>query len=122
MQPKYSVIIPVYNAEKTLKRCLDTLLAESHSESEIILINDGSEDQSGKICLSYAEKYLNIHYIEKQNGGVSTARNVGLEMATGEYILFVDSDDYVIPGFFSSLDRLLSSFSYDFVLFSYYIL
>ena len=102
---KYSVIIPVYNAEKTLNRCVDSLLAENYPDCEIILINDGSKDRSGEICRDYADRCANIVYIEKENGGVSTARNAGLDHARGEYIVFVDSDDYVTPGFFRGMDE-----------------
>ena len=101
---RYSVIIPVYNAEKTLNRCVDSLLAENYPDCEIILVNDGSKDRSGEICHDYAERFPNIVYIEKENGGVSTARNAGLDHARGEYVVFVDSDDYVTPGFFSSVE------------------
>lgn len=102
---KYSVIIPVYNAEKTLRRCVDSLLEERYPDVEIILVNDGSRDRSGEICREYASRESSIHYIDKENGGVSTARNAGLDAASGEYVLFVDSDDYVVPGFFSIIDR-----------------
>lgn len=104
MKPKYSVIIPVYNAEKTLRRCVDSLLGENYTDCEIILINDGSKDGSAEICRAYAASHSNVKYIEKENGGVSTARNAGLDAAQGEYVAFVDSDDYVMPGFFSSMD------------------
>ena len=116
---KYSVIIPVYNAEKTLNRCIDSLLAEQYSDMEMILVNDGSKDSSGEICRNYAAEHSEISYIEKGNGGVSTARNAGLDTASGEFILFVDSDDYVMPGFFSILDESLKKSSADLIQFSY---
>lgn len=115
---KYTVIIPVYNAERTLRRCLDSLLAESYSDAEIILVNDGSTDSSVSICKDYSKKHVNIHCIEKENGGVSTARNVGLDVAVGDYILFVDSDDYVAPNFFSTLDHALEVTPCDWIQFS----
>lgn len=120
LHPKYSVIIPVYNAEKTLYRCLNSLLPEDdlYTDSEIILVNDGSTDGSLAICREYAEKYHNIRVIDKPNGGVSTARNAGLDEARGRYILFVDSDDYVETGFFSIIDGLLKAYSADLVKFS----
>ncbi len=115
---KYSVIIPVYNAEQTLRRCLDSLFAESHSDAEIILVNDGSKDSSGAICREYAAGHSEIRYIEKENGGVSTARNAGLDAAVGRYVLFVDSDDYVFPDFFHELDETLIESPCDLIMFS----
>lgn len=116
---KYSVIIPVYNAEKTLHRCLDSLLAEMYPYAELVLVNDGSTDDSGEICRSYAEAHSNIRYIEKENGGVSTARNCGLGHAQGEYILFVDSDDFVTADFFAVMDAAVESTPADLIRFSY---
>lgn len=104
---KYSVIIPVYNAEHTIEKCLDSLLYQIPETAELLVINDGSPDRSGEICKHYAEKYPAIRYFEKENGGVSTARNVGLDEAKGEYILFVDSDDYVEPTYWQVLDSLI---------------
>jgi len=104
---KYSVIIPVYNAEYTIKRCLDSLLYQIPEMAELLVINDGSNDQSGEICRCYAEKYSAVRYFEKENGGVSTARNIGLDYAEGEYILFGDSDDYVDPSYWSVIDSLI---------------
>lgn len=91
--PKVSVIIPVYNAEKTLHRCVDSVLAQTFTDFELILINDGSTDNSGKICDEYAQKDSRIVVIHKENGGVSSARNKGINVANGEWISFVDSDD-----------------------------
>ena len=118
MKPKYSVIIPVYNAEKTLRRCLDSLLAERYPDAEIILVNDGSGDHSGEICREYSSREQNIRYIEKENGGVSTARNAGLDAAFGDYVLFVDSDDYVTPNFFKTIDAAHDATSGDLIQFS----
>lgn len=115
--PKYSVIIPVYNAEKTLRRCVDSLLSQDYSNVEIILVNDGSADSSGLICREYAEKEKCVVCIEKQNGGVSTARNAGLEIARGKFVLFVDSDDFVDGQYFVKLDQIDAR--YDFVMFSH---
>lgn len=91
--PKVSVIVPVYNAEKTLHRCVDSILAQTFSDFELILINDGSIDGSRKICDDYALKDFRVVVIHKENGGVSSARNKGLDVAQGEWITFVDSDD-----------------------------
>lgn len=117
--PKYSVIIPVYNAASTLRRCVDSLLDQDYADAELILVNDGSTDDSGEICRRYAEGSDRIVYIEKENGGVSTARNAGLDAARGTYVLFVDSDDYVSERYFLTLDRLCERKDYDCVLFSH---
>ena len=111
---KYSVIIPVYNAEATLRRCVDSLLADSASDAEIILVNDGSTDKSLEICQTYSKKYGNIITINKTNDGAASARNTGLKVASGEYLLFVDSDDMVCAGYFSALSNTGDS---DFVVF-----
>ncbi len=118
MKPKYSVIIPVYNAEKTLRRCLDSLLAERYPDAEIILVNDGSRDHSGETCREYSSREQNIRYIEEENGGVSTARNAGLDAASGEYVLFVDSDDYVKENYFATIDSICTATSGDLIQFS----
>lgn len=115
---KYSVIIPVYNAEKTLCRCVNSLLSEQYADMEILLINDGSSDSSGELCKAYAAEYQNIHYIAKENGGVSTARNAGLDAAAGTYVVFVDSDDFVSPRFFALIDAALEVQDSDLIQFS----
>lgn len=92
---KVSIIIPAYNAQNYIKRCLESIIAVEYENKEIIVIDDGSSDQTGMICDKYAEKYKEIKVLHKENGGVSSARNLGLDNATGEYIFFVDSDDYV---------------------------
>ena len=107
---KFSVIIPVYKAEYTLRRCVDSLINQNRSDAEIILINDGSPDSSGEICKEYAELYNQVKYIEKENGGVSTARNAGLSVATGEYILFVDSDDWIETDSYEHLLGLMEKY------------
>lgn len=119
--PKYSVIIPVYNAEHTLERCVSNLTSQNYTNAEIILVNDGSRDSSHNLCLSLAEHYPQIKYLCKENGGVSSARNAGLDIAEGEYILFVDSDDYVSDNYFAVIDRTLNAQQYDWVFFSYWI-
>ena len=103
---KVSVIVPVYNVEVFLKRCVHSLQNQTYSNIEIILVNDGSTDNSAAICDMYAEEDDRIKVIHKSNGGLSDARNVGLEKATGKYISFVDSDDYVDSNF---IMRLVSS-------------
>lgn len=91
---KISIIIPVYNVEKYLKDCIDSILMQSMQDYEIILVDDGSTDRSGAICDEYASKKENIFAYHKENGGPSDARNLGISKANGEYIVFVDSDDY----------------------------
>lgn len=93
--PKVSVIIPVYKAERFLHRCVDSLLNQTFTDFEIILVDDGSPDGSGKICDEYADKYSFIQAFHTENGGVSAARNLGIVKAKGEWICFVDSDDWV---------------------------
>lgn len=105
--PKISIIIPVYNAEDTIERCINSILKQKYSDYEIILINDGSKDNSEKIILSYAEKNNSIKYISKENSGVADTRNYGIEKATGDYIIFVDSDDYVKDTIFTDISEYL---------------
>lgn len=93
--PKVSVIVPVYNVEEYLERCLDSLVNQTLKDIEIIIVNDGSTDGSKEKIQEYINKYKNIVYLEKENGGLSSARNYGIPYAKGEYIGFVDSDDYV---------------------------
>ena len=93
--PEISVIVPVYNVEQYLARCVDSILAQSYENLEVILVNDGSRDGSGAICDAYAAKDSRIRVIHKENGGLSSARNAGLDVAEGEYIAFVDSDDWI---------------------------
>lgn len=116
---RYSVIIPVYNAKETLRRCLDSLVRQQFSDYELLLINDGSTDDSDAICHEYANTYSCIRYFAKENGGVSSARNLGLDQAKGEYILFVDSDDYVSENYFASLSDALENAAADLLLFGY---
>ena len=94
---KISVIVPVYNVETYQARCVDSILNQSYANLEVILVDDGSKDASGSICDKYAEKDNRIRVIHKENGGLSSARNAGLDVACGEYITFVDSDDWIEP-------------------------
>lgn len=100
---KISVIIPVYNVEKYLKRCIESVINQTIKDLEIILVDDGSTDSSGKICDEYAKKDKRIKVIHKENGGLSDARNAGLDICTGEFVGFVDSDDYVELNMFECL-------------------
>lgn len=98
-----SVIVPVYKAEQYLHRCIDSILAQTWTNLEIILVEDGSPDGCGAICDDYAEKDSRVRVIHKTNGGVASARNAGIDSATGEYIAFVDSDDYIAPEMYEKL-------------------
>lgn len=98
-----SIIVPVYNAEKYLQECVDSLLRQTYKDIEIILVNDGSHDNSGGICEEYAGKDYRVKYLSQENGGVSVARNVALDIAKGEYVCFVDSDDVVDDRFIETL-------------------
>ena len=103
---KVSVVVPVYNVADFLQQCLESILTQSHRNIEVILINDGSTDKSGDIANMFAKKDARIRVIHKQNEGVSIARNVGMEIATGEYICFADSDDYLEPDYVEYLLNL----------------
>ena len=95
MDELISVILPVYNVQQYLEKCIESVVNQTYKNLEIILIDDGSTDMSGKICDEFAEKDGRIKVIHSKNGGVSAARNIGLDIATGEYIGFVDSDDWI---------------------------
>lgn len=104
MKPIVSIIVPIYNVESYLKECLESLLSQTLKDVEVLLVNDGSKDSSGLIAKDYAEKYpVLFTYLEKENGGLSDARNFGVPLAKGEYIAFVDSDDYIAPTMFEKL-------------------
>ena len=103
--PKISVIVPIYNVEKYLRRCIDSILAQTYTNLEIILVDDGSPDGCPAICDEYAEKDDRIVVIHKENGGVSSARNAGLEIFNGQYVTFVDSDDFIEEKYIESLSK-----------------
>ena len=96
-QPRVSIVVPVYNSEKYLGRCIESAVNQTYKETEIILVDDGSTDSSASICDSWAEKDSRITVIHKINEGAGLARNAGLAAVTGDYVLFVDSDDYILP-------------------------
>lgn len=108
MNGKVSVIVPVYNTEKYLRECVDSILDMSYRELEVILVDDGSSDTSGSICDSYSRKDTRVKVIHKTNGGLSSARNAGLDVSSGEYICFIDSDDTVDKDFAGRLVSALS--------------
>ena len=107
--PTISVIVPVYNTEKYLPRCIESVLAQTFVDWEMLLIDDGSTDASGSICDEYAAKDERIRVFHKENGGVSSARNLGLDNAQGEWITFVDSDDWIEENFLKSFDGNLDA-------------
>lgn len=103
MNDKISVIVPIYNNEKYLKECIESIIEQSYMETEIILVDDGSTDKCPQICDEYAKKSNKIKVIHKKNGGVSSARNNGIAEATGEWISFVDSDDWIEPTYLEEM-------------------
>lgn len=108
MVPLISFIVPIYNVERYLQKCVDSILAQSYSNIEVVLVDDGSTDESVAICDSYANRDKRVQVIHKENGGASSARNEGLSFAHGSYIAFIDSDDYVSP---SMAEKLLDAIS-----------
>lgn len=104
MKPSLSIIIPVYNVEQYLSKCLDSILVDNQFTGQVICVNDGSADDSPIILERYAEKYSNIEIVSQHNAGLSVARNVGLDNAKGDYVFFLDSDDWIVP---NSINRVL---------------
>lgn len=114
--PLVTVIIPVYNVEKELRRCVDSVLSQTLTDIEVILVDDGSPDRCPQICDDYACRDFRVHVVHKTNGGLSDARNHGLDRATGDYIMFVDSDDYIEPDSCERLYRMAVDSDADIVL------
>ena len=119
MQELVSVIIPVYNVEKYLSKCLDSIVNQTYNNLQIILVNDGTKDNSLEICQNYQNKDSRIQVINKENGGLSSARNKGLEYAEGKYCLFVDSDDYVELDLIESAVSKMEEVNADMVVFGF---
>lgn len=105
MKDLISVIVPVYNVEPFISSCLDSLSKQIYQNFEVLMINDGSTDNSGVICQEYTESDSRFHYYRKENGGLSDARNAGIARAQGEFISFVDSDDWIEPTYVEDLYR-----------------
>ena len=120
MAEKITVIVPVYNVENYLDKCLDSLINQTYKNLEIIVINDGSTDNSGIICQEYAQKDNRIIYVEKENGGQSEARNMGLDRMTGSYVTFVDSDDWVELDYVETLYQKITEYQADIAVVNYY--
>ena len=110
---KISVIVPMYKVEKYLRKCVDSILAQTYQNLEVILVDDGSPDGCPAICDEYAKKDKRVKVIHKLNGGLSDARNAGLDIATGEYIGFVDSDDYIVPNMYEELYNAIKKYDCD---------
>ena len=116
---RVSVIVPVYQVEKYLARCIDSILAQTFADFELILVNDGTKDSCPAIMQAYAEKDSRVRQVHKENGGLSSARNAGLDVARGEYIVFVDSDDYIAPTLLADAVRAADETGAEQVLYNY---
>ncbi len=119
MKPLISIVVPVYNVENYILKCLNSLIKQNYKQIEIILVDDGSTDESGKICDEFKEKDDRIRVFHKKNGGLSSARNYGIKKAKGDIIAFVDSDDYVKDGFVLDLYRGMQAGNADIVICGY---
>ena len=120
MTPLVSIIVPVYNAEKNIGRCIESVLSQTFKDFELILIDDGSKDNSGKICDEYAARDARIRVIHKDNSGVSDTRNQGIMLAKGEYLQFIDSDDWITPDATGHFVRMAQEYSCDMVIADFY--
>ncbi len=107
---KFSIVIPIFNCEKYLSKCIDSIIGQKFDDYELILVDDGSTDKSSEICDKYAKNKHNIKVIHKENGGTASSRNIGLKNSLGEYVLFVDSDDYVAKDYFTILNDELKKY------------
>ena len=112
---KISVIVPVYKVEEYLDECVESILRQSYSNFELILVDDGSPDRCGEMCDNYKKRDARIEVIHKTNGGLSDARNAGLRVASGEYITFVDSDDAIADNYLEILYKALKKYGVDIV-------
>lgn len=116
---RISIVVPIYKVEKYLRRCIESLINQDYPDIEIILVDDGSPDNCGTICNEYAQKDTRIKVIHQQNGGLSAARNTGIDVARGEYLMFVDSDDWVEPDYCSTALNKAKDNNCDIVVFGY---
>ena len=117
--PKFSIIVPVYNVEDYLERCLDSIISQTFSNIEIICVDDGSTDNSGNICEEYADKEQRISVIHKENEGPAAARNDGLENIQGAYVSFVDCDDWLEPEMYTTMLQALNKEQADIIICGY---
>ena len=115
----FSVIIPIYNVQKYLKRCIDSVLSQTFDDYELILVDDGSKDDCGTICDDYAKTNEKIKVIHKQNGGLVSARQAGIQVAAGEYVFHLDGDDAILPDALESAYEIIEKYHPDMVSFSY---
>ena len=120
MQPAVSIIVPVYNAETTLRHCVDSILSQEFTDFELLLVDDGSQDSSGSICEEYAGRDARVRVIHQENSGVSAARNNALDRARGEYLQFLDSDDWITPDATRLLVRTAREHQCDLVIADFY--
>lgn len=120
MKPTVSIIVPIYNAEKYIRRCIDSVLCQEYTDFELILADDGSKDSSGSICDEYAAKDSRVHVIHKENTGVSDTRNMAISQATGTYLQFLDSDDWITPDATKLLVRAATEHHCDLVISDFY--
>lgn len=120
MEPLVTIIVPVYNTQEYLTRCLDSIVNQSYRHFELLLIDDGSRDDSGRICDDYAAKDSRIKVFHLENGGVSNARNFALDHASGEYIQFLDSDDWISPEATRLFVRTITTSQCDMVISDFY--
>lgn len=114
-KPLISIVVPVFNVEAYVERCMISLISQSYENIEIIMVDDGSTDQSGKICDKYKEKDTRVKVIHKSNGGLSDARNIGIEQASGKYLSFVDSDDWVAKDYIAEMYQIMNQTGCDIV-------
>ena len=114
-----SIIVPIYNVEKYLRQCLESISEQTYKNFECLLINDGSPDNSTEICREYVEKDARFRYFEKENGGLASARNLGIKYSKGKYITFIDSDDWVESDYLEVLHSKIKEYNTDFVISSY---
>lgn len=120
MTERVSIIVPIYNVDKYLQKSLDSIARQTYTDIEVILVDDGSTDASGRICDEFSVHDCRFHVIHKKNGGVSSARNVGLSSATGRYIGFVDPDDWIDERMFEILHKDITEYNVDMVMCAYY--
>lgn len=114
-----SVIVPIYGVEKYLRQCVDSIVAQTYQDIEIILVDDGSKDSCPEICDEYASEYPSIKVVHKQNGGLLSARKAGLEAATGQYVSFIDGDDYVERDIYEKMSNIIEKTNADIVVFGF---
>ena len=120
MEPKVSIIVPVYNAQEYLKRCVDSILSQDYRDFELLLMDDGSKDASGEICDAYAQQDSRVRVVHKKNSGVSDTRNQALELARGTFLQFLDSDDWIVPEATRLLVRSMEEYNCDMVISDFY--